>query len=138
MAQQQSGTNSQAAGEHDVRDQREHRHDKRANDPMRGLFWGLILIILGVLFFAAMQNWIDWDKWWQIFLIGLGVIFLIDALVRYLNSTNRHGIFGRVIAGLILITIGVAFIIHLEQWWPLILIVIGVAIISRFIIAKRS
>lgn len=141
MAQQQSGTNGQGAGEHDnrdIRDQREYRRDKRFNDPMRGLFWGLILIILGVLFFAVMQNWIDWDKWWQIFLIGLGVIFLIDALIRYLNSSNRYGIFGRVIAGLILITIGVAFIIHLEQWWPLILIVIGVAIISRFIIAKRS
>jgi hypothetical protein len=104
---------------------------------MRGLFWGLILVLLGVLLFGAMQDWLRWDTWWQIFLVGLGVIFLVEALVHSLNSSTKRGVFGRVIAGLILITVGAAFLIHIEQWWPLILIVIGIAIISRFIISRH-
>ena len=125
-------------GNRDSRDQqREWRHERRLNDPMRGLFWGLILILLGVLLFAATQNWLAWDRWWQLFLVGLGIIFLIDALVRYLNPSSRFGIFGRVITGVILIIIGSAFYFGMEAWWPLILIGIGLAILLRFIIYRR-
>jgi hypothetical protein len=142
MEQQNSQNTGNQGGEgRDRRDWGNNRNDwrdeKRPRDPMRGLFGGLILILLGVLFFASMQNWISWDRWWQIFLIGLGGIFLIDALIIYVNKSVSHGVFGRIITGLILITIGTAFLIHLEQWWPLILIIIGVAIVFRFIVYRR-
>jgi hypothetical protein len=142
MAQQDSGNSgNQEKREQDNKSWREQnrewRHDKRLNDPMRGLFWGLMLILLGGLFFSAMQNWLSWDNWWQLFLIGLGIIFLVDALVRYLNPSTRFGIFGRVIPGLILVVVGSAFYFSMETWWPLILIVIGAAILIRMIVYKR-
>jgi hypothetical protein len=141
MDQQNSGNPGNQGGEgRDDRgwgDNRSEWRDKKYHDPLRGLFWGVILIMLGVLFFAQTQNWISWDSWWQIFLVGLGVVFLIDALIHSVNSSMRRGVFGKVIAGLILITIGTAFLIHLEQWWPLILIIIGVAIVFRFIVYRR-
>jgi hypothetical protein len=142
MSQQSSSDGGNQTGQGmDNRDNRhphmDWRHEGRRNDPMRGLFWGLLLILLGALFFATTQNWLSWDNWWRLFLVGLGVIFLVDALVRYLNPAARFGIFGRVIAGVILIVIGSAFYYRMETWWPLILVVIGIAILVRYIIYKR-
>jgi hypothetical protein len=140
MVQQDTGNSGNQGGHRmDNRDPGNMWHDgccgKKHPGSLRGLFWGFILIFLGVLFFASSQDWLSWHSWWQIFLIGLGVIFLVDALIQYLNT--KHGAFGRVIAGLILITIGTAFLMHIESWWPLILIVIGLAIVFRFIFARR-
>jgi hypothetical protein len=143
MSQQSnSGEDNQAGHGTDNRDYR-HSHmewgrERRHNDPMRGLFWGLLLILLGALFFATTQNWLSWDNWWRLFLVGLGCIFLIDALVRYLNPAARFGIFGRVIAGLILIVVGSAFYYRMDTWWPLSLVVIGITILVRFIIYRRE
>jgi hypothetical protein len=139
----QSGSDegNQAGQPMDNRDYRhphkEGRHEGRFNDPMRSLFWGLLLILLGALFFATTQNWLSWDNWWRLFLVGLGVIFIIDALVRYLIPGARFGIFGRVIAGIILIVVGSAFYYRMETWWPLILVVIGVALLVRYIVYRR-
>ena len=82
-----------------------------------GLFWGLLLIWLGVSLLLSMQGF---GAWWQYFIIGLGVIFLIEARVR-----GR----GRIIVGLVLIGVGVAFLTGIGNWWPLILILVGLAIV---------
>jgi uncharacterized membrane protein YjjP (DUF1212 family) len=136
MVQQDSGNtgNQGGQGQDNWRDQhKEWRH----HDPLRGLFWGLLLILLGCLFFVTMQGWLSWDTWWQYFLIGLGLIFLIDALAHYMNPATRFGTFGKIIPGIILIAVGSAFIFGMEEWWPLILIVVGVIILLRFIFRKR-
>ncbi len=83
-----------------------------------GLFWGLLLIVLGISFYLSMQGW---GGWWQFFLIGLGVIFLVESRVR--------GGTGRIIAGLVLIAVGAVLLTGWGDWWPLILIVAGLAII---------
>ena len=106
--------------------------EKWRRDPISGLSFGLILILLGVTFFLAAQDLISWDDWWKYFIIGLGVIFLIEVLVRYVKPAYRRPVFGRLIAGLILIAVGVAFIGGLGNWWPLILIVVGLAILFNF------
>jgi hypothetical protein len=142
MVQQDSGNASNSGrveqnAKNSSEQNREWRHEKRFNDPVRGLFWGLILILLGVLLFSVQQNWLSWNNWWQLFLVGLGIIFLVDALVRYLNPSTRLGIFGRVITGLILVIVGSAFYFSMEAWWPLILIAIGAAILVRMIVYKR-
>jgi hypothetical protein len=132
MDQQAPGSSSGPSGA-DSKDYREWRRDrKKYREPMRGLFWGLALILLGVLFFATSQNWISWDRWWQYLLIGLGAIFLIDAWVQYTNPATRFGTLGRLVSGIILITIGGSFLIGIENWWPLILIILGIGILVNF------
>lgn len=101
------------------------RYKKRAF----GVFWGLVLILLGIVLFISFQGWITWGEWWQYFLIGLGLIFLIESLVRYTNREYRRPRFGRVIAGLVLIFVGLAFLLGFGKWWPLILIVVGLAVL---------
>jgi hypothetical protein len=107
----------------------EEMQEKWRRDPISGVFFGLILVLLGVVFFLAAQDWISWGDWWKYFIIGLGVIFLIEVLVRYTRPAYRRPISGRLIAGLVLICIGAAFIGGIGDWWPLILIIVGLAIL---------
>jgi uncharacterized membrane protein HdeD (DUF308 family) len=102
------------------------RHRRRAGPP---IFAGLILILLGVLLFLENQGIVASDVWWQYFLIGLGVIFLVDGLVRFGREKQRGSIWGRITAGLILIGIGIVFVIGLTNWWPMILVALGAAIV---------
>ncbi len=106
-----------------------YHHGHRRHDGASGVFVGLILILLGVLFFLDNQGVVPSGRWWQFFLTGLGGIFLIEALVRWLQKDPAEAIKGRVIAGVVLAGIGVAFIIGASNWWPLILIVVGVVVI---------
>ncbi len=57
------------------------------------IFAGLLLILIGVLLFLASQGYISWNQWWQIFLIGLGAILLIDGLIRYRQDPARGFLF---------------------------------------------
>ena len=106
--------------------------ERRRRNPMAGLFWGLLLILLGVLFFAQYQGWLPGDKWWQYFLVGLGVILLIESGVRRSNPDLRSTAFSRLIAGLVLAFIGLAFLFGVTQWWPIVLIAAGVAILVGY------
>ena len=57
------------------RKRRHEMYDRRNRDPLRGLFWSLVLILVGVLFFINQQQGIDWNVLWKYLLIGLGAIF---------------------------------------------------------------
>jgi hypothetical protein len=94
---------------------------------------GLILILLGVLFLMSEMDKISWSDWWAYFLVGLGAILLIEALLRSFSAAGRRAIGGRLVAGPILIVIGGSHLIGLEHWWPLVLIAVGVGVlISAF------
>jgi len=95
---------------------------------------GLILILLGALFLLAEMDKISWADWWAWFLVGLGGIFLLEALLRASSAEGRSRISGRLTAGLILVIIGGAHLIGFMEWWPLILIAVGaVVLLSAFL-----
>lgn len=114
---------------------REWRHQWRGSDPFRGLFPGLVLVLLGVILFLSNRGTLSWgDTGWQFFLIGLGGIFLLDGLVHY---AWRRGGAGRFIPGIILVLVGAAFLIGFSDWWPLILVGVGVAILLGMLFRQR-
>ncbi len=119
------------------REWREQRREARRRDPFRGLFWGLLLILIGLLFLANQQGWIAGDTWWQYLLIGLGAIFIINGLVHYWNPSNRRFGYGQFIPGIVLLLVGLAFIFNFGQWWPIVLIGVGVAILLGFALRRR-
>jgi len=90
---------------------------------------GLILILLGVLFLLTEMDRISWADWWAYFLVGLGGIFLLEALLRAGSAEGRRGLGGRLVAGLILAIIGGAHLIGFEEWWPLVLIAVGIVVL---------
>lgn len=102
-----------------------------------GLFFGLVLILLGTIFFFSNQGWLPRGDWWKYFLIGLGSIFIIEVLVGYASPTHRRPMPGCLIGGLILISIGLAFTTGVGSWWPLILIATGLAILLNALLRRR-
>ena len=111
---------------------RERHHHRRS-----GLFGGLVLILLGISLFIATQGWVSWANWWQYFIIGLGVILILDAFIRSFDPERHSGLIARLISGLVLICIGLAFVFGLSNWWPIILIAVGIAIIIGGFTKKR-
>ena len=106
--------------------------EKWARDPISGVFTGLVLIVLGLCLFGATAEqiaWITWENFWAYFLAGLGLAFIVEAALRYAIPAYRRPVFGRVIAGAILILIGAGNIIGFKIWWPFILVAIGLVIL---------
>src|SRR4030042_7117790 len=98
---------------------------------------GLILILLGVLFLLTEMDRISWADGWAFFLVGLGGIFLIEALLRASSAEGRRGIGGRLVAGLILAVIGGSHLIGFEEWGPLVLIAVGGGVLVFGLVQKE-
>lgn len=113
---------------------REHRF---GHEPLRGLFWGLFLILIGVLFFINQQQGTSWDILWKYLVIGLGAIFIIDGLTLSFYAENHSGSLGKFIPGIVLVFVGVAFLFNFSQWWPVILIAVGVILLIGILISRR-
>jgi hypothetical protein len=129
------GTNPGASGPgyHDWRQQRwEWRmkmREERRSRPFHGLTGGLILILLGGLFLANTQGWISFGEWWQWLLVGLGVISIVSGVVRYHEPEYHHSRRHKFVWGAVLIATGIIFMAGVSQWWPLVLIGAGVAVL---------
>jgi len=117
--------------------EKEGLQEKWRRDPISGLCFGLVLVVLGVVVLLVMQDWISRDDWWKYFITGLGIIFLIEVLVRHTQPAYRRPVSGRLMAGLILIAVGLANIGGLGNWWPLILIIGGLAIVFKFWFGRK-
>lgn len=107
----------------------EANKEKHSHDAFSGITGGLVLILLGTLFLLATLDCISWGNWWAYFLLGLGVILIVDVVIRVANQTHRQHTSGKVIGGIVLIIIGASNIFGMLTWWPLILIAIGIVIL---------
>ena len=114
------------------REWRRARREARHEFPFHGLFPGLILVLLGTIFLLNQVGWISGDTWWQSLLIGLGVIWIVNGLTHYHYPAYRWGSYGKFVTGIIFIAVGTLFIIGFSQWWPLVLIGAGIAVLLRF------
>lgn len=114
------------------REWRKERREARHGFPFHGLFLGLVLVLLGVLFLLSQAGWVTGDAWWQSLLIGLGVISILNGMAYYHNPAYRWGSYGKFIVGIVMIIIGTLFILGSSQWWPVALIVAGIAFLIRF------
>ena len=116
----------------------ESLEEKFRRDPFAAIFFGLMAILAGAFFFLARQGYIEWDDWWAYFLLGLGVVFIVEALARQAVPAHRRPILGRLIAGLVLICIGGSTIYGLSDWWPLIIVVVGILLVGYGVLRLRS
>jgi cation transport ATPase len=112
--------------------------EKWRRDPLGRVIFGLIVIAVGVLFLFASQDKISWDDWWAYFLLALGGIFILEVLIRSIMPAYRRPVFGKLIAGVVLIAIGASNIYGLGEWWPLIIIGVGVFILFSALFRVRK
>jgi hypothetical protein len=109
---------------------RRERREARYRFPFRGMFLGLLLVLLGVLFALEQAGTLTGDAWWQVLLIGLGAILIINGLVRY--RFYRWGSYTSLTFGTILVIIGALLVLGFSQWWPIVLIAAGAILLLRF------
>jgi len=105
---------SEEKREKEEKGEEESIEEKFRRDPFAAILLGLIAILAGIFFFLATQGYIEWEDWWAYFLFGLGLVLVIEALARQAVPAYRRPIFGRLIAGLVLICIGASNIYGLE------------------------
>lgn len=116
-------------GWEEEREEERPTEEKWARDPLGAVFFGLILLVVAVVLLLGTQGYVEWEDIWAYFLVGLGLIFWVEAVVRLASPAYRRPIFGRLILGLILVTVGAANIYGLAEWWPVALIVIALALV---------
>ncbi len=97
-------------------------------DTLKNIFNGIIIIWLGVSLFFMKQDFFH-AEWWACFLLGLGLIFIIEAFLRMRLAAYEKPYMGKLIAGIVLVGVGASNIYDLEDWWPLLLIAVGVVIV---------
>ena len=129
----------------DRAERRRERRELRRSDPIGSVIGALVLIWLGVLFLAV-QNpemvrlpfSISWDNVWAFFLIGLGALLILEALLRVIFPAPRR-IVGPLIWGIILLVIGVAGLfpgLGVEKLWPLALIAGGLGLLLTNVLRR--
>ena len=107
----------------------QRRQRKKQPRPSRSIFWGLMLILWAVLLILMQRNLMSSGDLWKGFVIGLGSIFIIQAVVSYFNPETRSHAVGRLIPGFILLFVGIGFLINFNNAWPVALVAAGVAVI---------
>lgn len=117
----------------------DHPHKKgNGHDQIGRIFFGIIIIWLGVSFLLMEQDYFYRSDWWSYFLLGLGIIFIIEAIFRMTQPVHRHSYVGKIVFGSILTAVGASHIYGMEDWWPLIFIAAGIAIIFLTIQRKNE
>jgi hypothetical protein len=112
--------------------------NRKLEQTWSGVGWGLFLILVGGLFLAGNKGWLDQGSVWSYFAIGLGTILVIGFFVRYFGIlANRWSGVVDLIAGLALVLIGIASLYGFGDWWPLVLLAIGIGILVKGIVNRK-
>jgi len=103
---------------------------------------GVILILLGVAFFLENAGYMVLaGNWWAIFIYLAAIATFVNAWRSY----RAHGSFGSaatgsLIWGLVLTVVATIFMFNLlwDQWWPAILVAIGVGIVVGYVLRAQG
>ena len=118
--------------------EKHEKGEKGRGDLAGALTGGLILILLGVLlyFSIAGNTAINAGNFWEYFIIGVGIILILQGIVRYVE--RGRSLVGSFIGGAVLVVFGLALVSSSSNYvWPLILVVLGVAAIASAFTARR-
>jgi hypothetical protein len=103
-----------------------------------GIGWGLFLILVGSLFLADNRGWLH-RAGWSYFAIGLGAILVAGFLFRYFGTlVNRWSGVGGLATGLALIFVGIASFYGFGEWWPVILLAIGIGSMVKGFLQNKT
>jgi hypothetical protein len=104
---------------------------KWKRDPLGGIFFGIALIVVGSIYLA--RTYLPSEPWWAWALIGIGVVFFLDAAVHSLKPEWRRPIVGKVTNGIIFVAVGLFFLGETEQLLSTLLIIMGAILIIYYI-----
>jgi hypothetical protein len=108
--------------------------EKFRRDPVGAAFGAGVLILVGLILMADNLGFlpqIGKSEVWHWIACGIGIIILLEVLVRATSPDHARPVTGRLIFGGILLAAGLSGIIETTLIWPLILILIGFAVLAR-------
>ena len=118
------------------KEEKEEKYEKREEDgKISSIIGGLILIWLGITFFLAEYDYISWSIWWAYFISGLGCILILRAIIVASVKSKKLRL-ESLVGGIVLFVIGAAFILGVKEWWPIILLALGVIIVIKGLIER--
>jgi len=124
----------QEKGEKREKGEKAEKHEKEARG-VAPIIGGVILIYLGITFYLVATNVVSWEDWWSYFLLGLGGILIVQALL--ISVLTKMRAYGFLIGGGVLCLIGASGILGIRDWWWLILVAIGLAMILSTLRERR-
>ncbi len=93
------------------------------------VFGGVFMMWLGVSFLLKEMHYIRSSLWWPVFAAGLGILLILRGLMVYQSSgywtNSKKHIFG----GGFFLMLSLMRYYNFQNWWPIILVVIGLATI---------
>ena len=130
----------------DHREARRQRREQRLADPSRGGNWvvGLILIVLGGMFLMRSTGILDisLENWWALFILipAIGAISASWRMFCEAGSCLTNAARSSLLVGLVLTFI--TFMLLFEISWtyvgPILIIVVGIAIILNYVIGSQE
>ncbi|HVY21640.1 MAG TPA: hypothetical protein VHA70_16390 [Bauldia sp.] len=115
------------------RDERQLRREARWENGNGAWIGGGILILLGVILLARNFGVLLPHNWWAVFLLIPAAGSFASAASMYQRAGRATAaVRGAVVGGLILVLLTVLFLIDFDwgKYWPVILILLGVAVIG--------
>jgi zinc ribbon protein len=117
------------------REKGEKAEKGREGDISGAVFGGLILVWLGISFYLQQIGTIPADRWWAYFIFGIGVLLVLRGVIQLSKGWYYSG---SIVGGAILMVVGFVFIENVQfSFWPLILVIIGAAIIFTGLAGRR-
>ena len=127
------------------REVRRQRREQRLADPSRGGTWivGMILIILGGLFLMRTTGTVDipLTNWWALFILIPAFGALSAAWRTYQEESRLTGPGrGSLLVGLVLTFVTFMFLFEISWTYvgPILIILVGIAIILNYVIGSQE
>jgi hypothetical protein len=139
-------------GEKEEEKSEEKGEEKWRRDPLGSVIWAGILIWAGLVLLADNLRWLAGIRRglaglpgfneanleaWSFILIGAGVLFLLEALIRITVPAYRRPVTGTVIFGGLLIAGGLGGAINWTLLGPIVLITIGVILLLQSMLRRK-
>lgn len=105
--------------------------EKWRGDPLGGVFFGLFLIVVACIY--LFREYLPAEPWWAWIIIAIGCIMLLEAVIRSVKTEYKRPTLGKVAGGAILIIIGAGITYGFEEFWPAIIIAIGVIMLLYYL-----
>ena len=110
----------------------EYRREEFTNESEEGkLIGGAIMIFIGIVFLLVQSNIIDLTTMWPIIPSGIGALLILNGLSKYRESGSLDRSIGFFIGGSCMIFFTAGISLNFVQWWPILIIGIGLFIIFR-------
>ena len=160
MTEQPTGEKDEKSDEKEMEKREEKSPDEKnwdekyRRDPLGSIIWAVILIWVGLVFLSSNLGFLDnllttteripglgfLDKFvgaWPVVLIGMGVILLVEVVIRLLVPAYRRPVTGTIILAVIFIGVALGDLVSWNLIWPVILIILGISFLMRGLLKPR-